>query len=63
MQVISLNDRGRQGGTGIPEPIEDMPGKSFCEQGVRVAVSATLADNFNGIYQGNGFLRITEDPY
>lgn len=59
MQVISLSDRGRQGGTGIPDSDlsgEDMPGKSFREQGVRVLVRATLADNFNGIYQENGFL-------
>jgi len=34
MQVNSLIIRGRQGGTGIPDPSadgEDMPGKSFRE--------------------------------
>jgi len=31
MQVISGECRGSQGGTGIPEHSEDMPGKSLNE--------------------------------
>ncbi len=41
MQVISEAWRGSQGGTGIPERSEDMPGKSLNEG--TVTWRATLA--------------------
>ena len=49
MQVTSASWRGSQGGTGIPENSEDMPGKSLNE----VTVTRSGTQPLHGIWNKN----------
>ena len=51
MQVISAAWRGSQGGTGIPEHSEDMPGKSLNEGGMVNNLCIEFKNKFCQEYQ------------
>ena len=48
MQVSLRSRRGTQGGTGIPEHREDMPGKSLNEWNCTQEGAFSLADELTG---------------